>query len=67
MQERNACFEEKILIHEHSIIKVHFPDLTEEERKHRMKTLHNAAENLLKKTKVIQGGSKNENIYFGIN
>jgi len=53
MQERVAYFEEKILIYKNSIVKVHIPDLTEEERKRRMKTLHNAAEKLLRKTKVV--------------
>lgn len=31
------------------IARVHIPDLTPEERNRRMKTIHNAAENLLKK------------------
>ena len=34
------------------IVRVHFPDLTEEENKRRMKRLHQAAEEILKEQEV---------------
>lgn len=34
------------------VVRVHFPDLTEEENKRRMKRLHQAAEEILKEQEV---------------
>ena len=38
----------KTFIYPNMVVRVHFPDLTEDERKRRMKQLYNAAEELLK-------------------
>ena len=40
--------ETKVFEYSNAIVTVHFPDITAEERKRRMKLLHKAAEDLLK-------------------
>lgn len=48
MKDQDTIKEVKEFTYDKCIIRVHIPDLTEEERSNRMKQLHRAAENLLK-------------------
>ncbi len=47
-RQKDTYKEVKEFEYPNMIIRVHIPDLTDEERKQRMKTLHKAAEELLK-------------------
>ena len=44
----NGQRETRVFTYPNAIVRVHFPDLTEEENKKRMKQLHKAAEEILK-------------------
>lgn len=49
MKDRNITYSEvRTFTYENAIVRVYIPDLSDEERKQRMKTLHKAAEELLK-------------------
>ena len=43
--------ETKVFTYPNAIVRVHFPDLTDEEQKRRMKQIHKAAMDLLKEVK----------------
>lgn len=51
----NGQRETKVFTYPNAVVRVHFPDLTEEEQKRRMKQLHDAAAELLKE--VRKGGT----------
>jgi ribosome recycling factor len=44
----NGQSEIKVFTYPNAIVRVHFPDLTDEEQKKRMKRIHKAASELLK-------------------
>lgn len=47
----NGQSETKVFTYPNAVVRVHFPDLTEEEQKRRMKQIHKAAAELLKEVK----------------
>ena len=47
----NGQSETKVFTYPNAIVRVHFPDLTDEEQQKRMKKLHKAAAELLKEVK----------------
>ena len=48
--------ETKVFTYPGMIVRVHIPDLTDEERNRRMKQIYRAAENLLQAQRQIKGG-----------
>lgn len=47
----NGQSETQVFTYPNAIVRVHFPDLTDEEQKRRMKKIHNAAAELLKEVR----------------
>jgi len=47
----NGQSEIKTFTYPNAVVRVHFPDLTDEENKRRMKQIHNAAMELLKEVR----------------
>lgn len=47
----NGQCETKVFTYPNAVVRVHFPDLTDEEQNRRMKQLHKAAAELLKEVK----------------
>lgn len=47
----NGQSETKVFTYPNAVVRVHFPDLTDEEQKRRMKQLHKAAAELLKEVR----------------
>lgn len=48
MEGQDTYKEVKTFTYQNAIVRVHIPDLTDEERKRRLKAVHSAAENLMK-------------------
>ena len=50
----NGQYETKVFTYPNAIVRVHFPDLTDEEQNRKMKQLHKAAAELLKEVKGVK-------------
>lgn len=50
----NGQRETRVFTYPNAIVRVHFPDLTEEEQKKRMKRLYKATEELLKEVQHVK-------------
>lgn len=55
MKEKDTYKEEKTFVYSNCIVRVHIPDLTEEERARRMKEIQRAAEKLLLEVMATKG------------
>lgn len=52
MKNKDTYKEVKTMRFSNMVVNIHIPDLTEDERSRRMKTIHKAAENLMKAVAV---------------
>lgn len=60
MSKRQDTYKEvKTFEYPNMIVRVHVPDLTEEERTRRMKAIHRAAEGVLKELFRLEGAKAN--------